>query len=122
MVLKWELAAAWRSWLRPGEAPSAQGKLASFASNRLIQPKPAKLNHRHFLRRLLYNNLPTPHFPQTTSTMISDDDLYRLAIVLGSIAMMLIVLYHFLEVNSDEGATEKARVARKDTKSGSIAR
>lgn len=37
--------------------------------------------------------------------MISDDDLYRLAIFLGSCAMMMIVLYHFLDVNaSDESA------------------
>ncbi|KAI8634219.1 hypothetical protein F5Y19DRAFT_412431 [Xylariaceae sp. FL1651] len=42
--------------------------------------------------------------------MISDDDLYRLAIFLGSVAMILIVVYHFFEVNSQEdGAlTQKA--------------
>jgi oligosaccharyl transferase complex subunit OST4 len=34
--------------------------------------------------------------------MISDDELYTLAIFLGSAAMLMIVLYHFLEVNSDE--------------------
>jgi hypothetical protein len=34
--------------------------------------------------------------------MISDDDLYRLAIFLGSAAMVLIVVYHFLEVNTKE--------------------
>lgn len=32
--------------------------------------------------------------------MISDDDLFSLAIFLGSAAMLLIVLYHFLEVNA----------------------
>jgi oligosaccharyl transferase complex subunit OST4 len=32
--------------------------------------------------------------------MISDDDLFSLAIFLGSVAMLLIVLYHFLEVNA----------------------
>lgn len=32
--------------------------------------------------------------------MITDDELYRLAIFLGSAAMLLIVLYHFLEVNA----------------------
>ncbi|EPS33011.1 hypothetical protein POX_d04839 [Penicillium oxalicum] len=32
--------------------------------------------------------------------MISDGDLYRLAIFLGSCAMMMIVLYHFLDVNA----------------------
>jgi oligosaccharyl transferase complex subunit OST4 len=42
--------------------------------------------------------------------MISDDDLYRLAIVLGSVAMLLIVAYHWLEVNSIEDAVDiKAR-------------
>lgn len=34
--------------------------------------------------------------------MISDNDLYTLAIFLGSLAMLLIVLYHFLEVNAIE--------------------
>ncbi len=32
--------------------------------------------------------------------MISDNDLYTLAIFLGSLAMLLIVLYHFLEINA----------------------
>ena len=39
--------------------------------------------------------------------MISDDDLYRLAIFLGSAAMLLIVLYHFLEVNAVDEPAEK---------------
>ncbi|KAF8864883.1 hypothetical protein BDZ45DRAFT_669254 [Acephala macrosclerotiorum] len=45
--------------------------------------------------------------------MISDDDLYRLAIFLGSIAMLLIILYHFLEINAvEEPATDsKGKVA-----------
>ncbi|KAI1210280.1 Oligosaccaryltransferase-domain-containing protein [Annulohypoxylon truncatum] len=34
--------------------------------------------------------------------MISDDDLYTLALFLGSVAVVLIVLYHFFEVNSRE--------------------
>lgn len=32
--------------------------------------------------------------------MITDNGLYTLAIFLGSLAMLLIVLYHFLEVNA----------------------
>ena len=32
--------------------------------------------------------------------MITDAQLYSLAIFLGSAAMLLIVLYHFLEVNA----------------------
>lgn len=34
--------------------------------------------------------------------MISDAELYRLAIFLGSAAMVLIILYSFFEVNSKE--------------------
>lgn len=33
--------------------------------------------------------------------MISDNDLYTLAIFLGSLSMLLIVLYHFLEINAE---------------------
>ncbi|KAF7518813.1 hypothetical protein G7054_g13333 [Neopestalotiopsis clavispora] len=48
-----------------------------------------------------------------TATMISDDELYRLAIFLGSVAMVLIVLYHFFEVNSSNSAlAEKAAAAK----------
>lgn len=36
--------------------------------------------------------------------MITDNQLYSLAIFLGSAAMLLIVLYHFLEVNSQDEA------------------
>ncbi|KAF2002962.1 hypothetical protein P154DRAFT_430093 [Amniculicola lignicola CBS 123094] len=39
--------------------------------------------------------------------MISDNQLYTLAIFLGSSAMLLIVLYHFLEVNSEEHAARQ---------------
>lgn len=34
--------------------------------------------------------------------MISDASLYSLAIFLGSAAMLLIVLYHFLEINAKD--------------------
>ena len=41
--------------------------------------------------------------------MISDDGLNSLAIFLGSLSMLLIVLYHFLEVNAiDENAPSTA--------------
>ncbi|KAH6615345.1 Oligosaccaryltransferase-domain-containing protein [Boeremia exigua] len=39
-----------------------------------------------------------------TTALGSDAQLYSLAIFLGSAAMLLIVLYHFLEVNSEEHA------------------
>lgn len=42
--------------------------------------------------------------------MITDDQLYTLAIFLGSAAMLLIVLYHFLEVNSEDNiVVEKSK-------------
>ncbi|KAI1656575.1 Oligosaccaryltransferase-domain-containing protein [Daldinia decipiens] len=44
--------------------------------------------------------------------MISDDDLYSLAIFLGSTAMVLIVLYHFFEVNSQEDSTLSEKAAK----------
>ncbi|KAI0425695.1 Oligosaccaryltransferase-domain-containing protein [Xylaria sp. FL1042] len=44
--------------------------------------------------------------------MISDDDLYRLAIFLGSVAMILIVLYHFFEVNSQEDSALAQKASR----------
>jgi hypothetical protein len=61
---------------------------------------------------------PTPrHSPadvrlrQPSSIMISDAELYRLAIFLGSAAMVLIILYSFFEVNSKEN--ERATVNEK---------
>lgn len=55
--------------------------------------------------------------------MISDDELYSLATFLGSAAMLMIVLYHFLEVNSVEETEVKTGVpvtgATSDTKATS---
>lgn len=34
--------------------------------------------------------------------MISDDTLYKLANYLGSVAVLFIILYHWIEVNSKE--------------------
>ncbi|KAF2267040.1 hypothetical protein CC78DRAFT_458113 [Lojkania enalia] len=39
--------------------------------------------------------------------MITDNQLYTLAIFLGSSAMLLIILYHFLEVNSEDHVSEE---------------
>lgn len=38
--------------------------------------------------------------------MISDASLYSLAIFLGSVSMLLIVLYHFLEINASVNDAE----------------
>ena len=56
--------------------------------------------------------------------MISDSDLYRLAIVLGSLAMILIVVYHFLEVNSVHETEEeiKAERTKAEARAGSVPR
>jgi oligosaccharyl transferase complex subunit OST4 len=45
--------------------------------------------------------------------MISDGELYSLAVFLGSTAMVLIVLYHFLEVNAPDAASEKTALGQK---------
>ncbi|KAI7177106.1 hypothetical protein KC352_g24033, partial [Hortaea werneckii] len=46
----------------------------------------------------------TQPFPQhhPSNTMISDASLYSLAIFLGSASMLMIVLYHFLEINAQD--------------------
>ncbi|XHG04171.1 hypothetical protein AWENTII_007450 [Aspergillus wentii] len=55
--------------------------------------------------------------------MISDGDLYRLAMFLGCCAMMMIVLYHFLEVNAQDdghnGQPPVAKAAKSGAPSGS---
>ncbi|KAL8705207.1 MAG: hypothetical protein Q9201_001663 [Fulgogasparrea decipioides] len=43
--------------------------------------------------------------PALPAAMISDNDLYSLAVFLGSLSVLLIVLYHFLEVNAKEDDT-----------------
>ena len=45
--------------------------------------------------------------------MISDDELYKIAIFLGCAAMVLIVVYHFLDVNTIEGQPGNEQVTRK---------
>lgn len=45
--------------------------------------------------------------------MISDDDLYKLAIFLGSLSMLLIVLYHFLEVNAKDDVPDATATGEK---------
>ena len=54
--------------------------------------------------------------------MISDDELYALAIFLGSAAMLMIVLYHFLEANSVEDVDAKTGVPVGEATSGSKAK
>lgn len=53
--------------------------------------------------------------------MITDDTLYALAIFLGSAAMLMIVLYHFLEINAqDSGEAGKAPPLSSDRKADAI--
>ncbi|KAK6845053.1 hypothetical protein PG995_015163 [Apiospora arundinis] len=96
-----------------------------------LQPKPTQANHSQGMPDSMLPcgarsssvkareiQLPYRYRLQQTeqiiATMISDDDLYRLAIFLGSVSMVLIVVYHFFEVNSVEegGLAEKAAKAR----------
>jgi len=48
--------------------------------------------------------------------MISDSGLYSLAIFLGSSAMLLIILYHYLEVNAiDDKESPLSKERKMDT-------
>ncbi|CCC07474.1 hypothetical protein SMACR_02478 [Sordaria macrospora] len=49
---------------------------------------------------------PDTDFLYANDTMISDAELYRLAIVLGCSAMILIVLHSFLEANAGDLETD----------------
>lgn len=44
--------------------------------------------------------------------MITDDELYRLAIFLGAISMVLIVIYHFFEVNATKKVLDPKPVGK----------
>lgn len=44
------------------------------------------------------------HDPRRDDTMISDADLYSIAIGFGCVSVVLIVIYHFIEVNVDKAA------------------
>lgn len=53
--------------------------------------------------------------------MITDDQLYNLAVFLGISAMILIVVYHFLEVNAVEEPS-KQKVAAPAQAAGKASR
>jgi hypothetical protein len=44
--------------------------------------------------------------------MISDSQLYSLALFLGAVSMLLIVAYHFLEINSTPDEDDKISQAK----------
>ena len=47
--------------------------------------------------------------------MISDNELYSLAVFLGSLSMLLIVVYHFLEVNAQDDTSAPLPAPEKGT-------
>ena len=51
--------------------------------------------------------------------MISDNDLYRLALFLGTCAMLMIVLYHFLEVNAHDDEADPPQSGQKTARAAS---
>ena len=51
--------------------------------------------------------------------MISDNDLYRLALFLGTCAMLMIVLYHFLEVNAQDDDIDQPHSGQKNARAAS---
>ena len=78
-----------------------------------LQQTLPRLSHHPGLHPIRPSILTNP-----TIKMISDKDLYTLSIFLGSCAMLLIVLYHFLEVNADDNTNAELNADLKDEKSG----
>ncbi|KAL9597925.1 MAG: hypothetical protein Q9219_004815 [cf. Caloplaca sp. 3 TL-2023] len=74
---------------------------AKAKANTPTQPPPPQSQLSKTLPLLFTQTLQKTH-----QTMISDNDLYSLAVFLGCLSMLLIILYHFLEVNAqdDDGA------------------
>ncbi|KAK0747545.1 Oligosaccaryltransferase-domain-containing protein, partial [Apiosordaria backusii] len=54
------------------------------------------------ISRLQLHDRPTSTYVHSTAIMITDSELYSLAIFLGSAAMVLIIIYHFFEVNAND--------------------
>lgn len=55
--------------------------------------------------------------------MITDSELYSLAIIFGSAAMLLIILYHYLEVNAkDDSESPLSKERKADTTTGAKAK
>ncbi|KIW11846.1 hypothetical protein PV08_09119 [Exophiala spinifera] len=52
--------------------------------------------------------------------MISDSQLYSLAIFLGSAAMLMIVLYHFLEINAQDDAGLETKLTSEKAGVGAV--
>jgi oligosaccharyl transferase complex subunit OST4 len=53
--------------------------------------------------------------------MITDSQLYSLALFLGSTSMILIVAYHWLQINSDETPISKLENTVDEKKKGKTA-
>lgn len=54
--------------------------------------------------------------------MISDNDLYKLAVFLGSVSMLLIILYHFLEINAKDDPVAGIPAPLTDERKADVAR
>lgn len=59
---------------------------------------------RNCLLTIAQNTTSNQHTHLPTVTMITDAALYSLAVFLGSAAVLMIVLYHFLEVNAKDAS------------------
>ncbi|KAM0691938.1 hypothetical protein Q7P36_008139 [Cladosporium allicinum] len=57
---------------------------------------------------------PTHKQHPERATMISDAQLYSLAVFLGSAAVLLIVLYHFLEINAKDAGDDLSKQRKAD--------
>ncbi|KAF2706842.1 hypothetical protein K504DRAFT_536251 [Pleomassaria siparia CBS 279.74] len=103
----------WKAARAQGQVGFGKFKVASQGCKRVshrqhhipssnLQP-PASILQPFSRKSCTFHPNPTL-YSERAVTMISDNQLYSLAIFLGSAAMLLIILYHFLEVNSEDQA------------------
>ena len=127
---EWVAAAEVHEPTRSEQAPSySRGSSRCLYGSR-TQDAPSRPPASHSSRRrrpsvsaarcmwmILCGNCPVNTLPESSTVnslhseravkMITDNQLYTLAIFLGSASMLLIVLYHFLEVNSEDHVPEE---------------
>ncbi|KAI1051658.1 hypothetical protein LB506_003555, partial [Fusarium annulatum] len=100
--------------LQRGHFRAPSGQLKLHIQHLQIQPRVDPITLSQIIQSIDFNSAPQSlrsflFITSITANMISDNDLYRLAIFFGTTAMILIVLYHFLEVNAAKDPIEASK-------------
>lgn len=113
------------STTQPIEQPKLSRKTPNTLQYLQLRSRPPNnQTHRPRIRRYRDQPIPTHSLPgRNIANMISDSSLYSLAVFLGSAAMLMIVLYHFLEINAkDSDDVSKERQADAIPGTGKVVR